>query len=84
MRRYLSLPILAVSLVLANPALASDRASESEIIEKLNDPEFQDGLASMMSGFMGAMMEIPIGQIAASLEKAIPEDMRRDEGYLQY
>ncbi len=79
MRRTLSLPIIAASMVLANPVLATERAPESEMIEKLNDPEFQDGLATMMSGFMGAMMKLPIGQFAASMEKVIPEDMHDGE-----
>jgi hypothetical protein len=78
MRRLLSLPILAVSMALANPAMAAEQASEAEMVEKLNDPEFQDGLTSMMSGFMGAMMALPIGEFAHSIEKAIPENMRRD------
>lgn len=77
MRRLLSLPILAVSMTLANPVMAAERAPESEMIEKLNDPEFQEGLASMMGGFMSAMMDIPIGQFANSVERAIPENMRR-------
>ena len=80
MRRYLSLPILAVSLALANPALAAERAPESEMIEKLNDPEFQEGLTSMLSGLMGAMMKLPIGQFAATIEKAVPADMKKDGG----
>nr|WHW29404.1 hypothetical protein [uncultured bacterium] len=81
MRRLLSLPILAASMALANPVWAADSGTESEMVEKLNDPEFQDGLASMMSGFMAAMMDFPIGQFAHSIERAIPQDMRRDRNF---
>lgn len=81
MRRLLSLPILAVSMALANPAMAAEQTPEAEMIEKLNDPAFQDDLTSMMSGFMGAMMTLPIGEFAHSIEKAIPENMRRDRDF---
>lgn len=78
MRHFLALPLLAVSLSLAVPASAQDQMPESEMIEKLNDPDFQDGMVAMMSGFMTAMMDLPIGQFAAAMEKAVPEDM--DDG----
>ena len=81
MHRLLFLPLLAAATAMASPVMASEQTPESEIMEKLNDPEFQDGLVSMMSGFMGAMMEIPIGQLAHSIEKAIPENMRRDRKF---
>jgi len=76
MRTLLSLPILAVAIALANPVYAAEPAPEAEFVEKLNDPEFQDGLVTMMGGFLGAMMELPIGQIATTMEKAIPEEMK--------
>ncbi len=78
MRHFLALPLLAVSLSLAVPASAQDREPESEMIEKLNDPAFQDGMVAMMSGFLTAMMELPVGQFAAVAEKAVPEGM--DDG----
>ena len=81
MRQFLSLPIFAASMALANPVMAAEEAPETEIIEKLNDPEFQDGLTSMMSGFMGAMMALPIGEFAHSIDKAMPENMRRDRDF---
>ena len=74
----LSLPIAAIALVLANPALAEDRSPESEWAERLNDPAFQDGMADLFSGFMAAMMDLPIGQFAHSMEKALPENARRE------
>lgn len=78
MRHFLALPLLAVSLSLAVPASAQDQTPESEMIEKLNDPNFQDGMVAIMSGFMTAMMDLPIGQFAAAMEKAVPKDM--DDG----
>lgn len=78
MRSLFSLPLLAVSLSLSVPAAAQDEGVESEMIEKLNDPTFQDGMVTMMSGFMAAMMDLPIGQFATAMEKAIPESM--DDG----
>ncbi|MEP2990872.1 MAG: hypothetical protein ABJN65_07795 [Parasphingorhabdus sp.] len=81
MRRLLSLPILAASMAIANPVIAAEQVPESEMIEKLNDPEFQDNLTSMMSGFMGAMMALPIGEFAHSIENAIPETMRDDRDF---
>lgn len=81
MRHILALPLLAVSLSLAAPASAQDREPESELVEKLNDPAFQDGMVAMMSGFMSAMMDLPIGQFAAAMEKAVPEGMDDGEAF---
>ncbi|WP_108811403.1 hypothetical protein [Sphingorhabdus sp. Alg231-15] len=81
MRHFLALPLLAVSLSLAAPASAQDQASESEMIEKFNDPAFQDNMVSVMSGFMTAMMDLPIGQFAAAMEKAVPEGMDDQEAF---
>lgn len=80
-RHFLALPLLAVSLSLAAPASAQDREPESEMIEKLNDPAFQDGMVAMISGFMTAMMDLPIGQFAAAVEKAVPEDMKEEDTF---
>lgn len=81
MRPFLSLPIFAISMALANPVMAAEQAPESEIIEKLNDPEFQDGMTAMMSGLMQAVMALPIGEFAHSIEKAVPDDLRRDRDF---
>jgi hypothetical protein len=81
MRSLFSLPLLAVSLSLSVPAAAQDEAAESEMIDKLNDPEFQDDMVSVMSGFMTAMMDLPIGQFAAAMEKAVPEDLNDGETF---
>ncbi len=81
MRSLFSLPLLAMSLSLSVPAAAQDEGAESEMIEKLNDPEFQDGMVSMMSGFMTAMMDFPIGQFAAAMEKAVPKGMDGGETF---
>jgi len=80
MRYFLTLPLLAVSLSLSVPASARDVAPESEMLEKLSDPAFQDSMANMMAGFMTAMMDLPIGQFAAAMDKAIPENMKKQDG----
>ena len=81
MRYFFALPLLAVSLSLAAPVAAQDHEPESEIVDKLNDPAFQDNMVSMMSGFMAAMMDLPIGQFAAAIEKSVPEGMDDDGAF---
>ncbi len=76
--RRLTLSVFAASFILTGPALAQDAEPEADMVERLNDPAFQDNMVAMMSGFLAAMMDIPVGQIANVVEKAIPEDMRRD------
>ncbi|VAW05363.1 hypothetical protein MNBD_ALPHA04-158 [hydrothermal vent metagenome] len=80
MRHFLALPFLTIALSLSVPAAAQELTPESEMIEKLNDPAFQDGMASMMAGFLSAMMELPIGQFAAAANKAIPDNMKKEGG----
>lgn len=75
MRSLFIVPLVAVSLSIAAPASAQDTAPEPEWTEKLADPEFQDQMAGMMTGFMAMVMEVPIGQFAAAAEKALPEDL---------
>jgi len=77
----ISAPIFAASLILVSPALAQDHQPEAKMVEQLNDPAFQDEMVAMMSGFMMAMMDLPIGQFAQAMDKAMPEDMRRDDGF---
>ncbi len=79
--RHFTLPVFAAALTLANPAQAQDNQPDSEMVERLNDPVFQDDMVSMMSGFMMAMMDLPIGQFAHAMDKAMPENMRRDDGF---
>tara|TARA_R110000796_G_scaffold8843_33_gene29407 strand:- start:26316 stop:26750 length:435 start_codon:yes stop_codon:yes gene_type:complete len=79
--RHFTLPVFAAALTLANPAQAQDYQPDSEMVERLNDPAFQDDMVSMMSGFMMAMMDLPIGQFAQAMDKAMPEDMRGDDGF---
>lgn len=78
--RRLTLSIFAASFLWTGPALAQDAGPEADMVERLDDPEFQDQMVSMMSGFMAAMMDFPIGQFARAMDKAIPDDMRRDRG----
>jgi hypothetical protein len=84
MRRFtlaLSGPIFTASLMLASPALAREPQPDADAIERLNDPAFQDNMVAMMSGFMAAMMDLPIGQFAHAMDKALPEEMRRDDDF---
>lgn len=78
MRSPITLPLLAVALSLSVPAMAQDRNDDSEIVEKLNDPVFQDNMVTMMSGLMGAMMELPVGPFVTAIEQAVPADMQGD------
>lgn len=75
MRSFFIVPLVAVSLSIAVPASAQDAAPEPEWTEKLADPEFQDQMAGMMTGFLAMVMEVPIGQFAAAAEKALPEEL---------
>lgn len=77
--RRLALPIFACALILAGPTLAAERPPEAEIVDKLNDPVFQDDMVATMSDLMRAMMDLPVGEFAAAIDKAIPEDMRGDD-----
>lgn len=77
MRRF-TLSIFTASLIIASPALAREQQLEADTIERLNDPVFQDNMVLMMSGFMAAMMDLPIGKFAHAMDKALPEEMRRD------
>lgn len=77
--RRLALPIFACALILANPALAAEKPPEAEMVEKLNDPAFQDDMVSTISGLMTAMMDLPIGKFAATIDKVISKDMRGDD-----
>jgi hypothetical protein len=80
MRYFLVLPLISLAVSSATPALAQGDRSETDMVERLNDPAFQDNMVSMMSGFMTAMMDLPIGQFAGAMDKAIPEEIRRDRG----
>lgn len=79
--RPVTLPLFVATLALASPALAQEQQPEPEIVERLNDPAFQDNMVSMMSSFMAAMMDLPIGQFAHAMDKAMPDDMRRDDDF---
>lgn len=79
MRHVLILPFLPLAGALATPALAQDHQPADEIVERLNDPAFQDDMVSMMAGAMTAMMDLPIGQFAGILDQTIPLEMRRDD-----
>ncbi|MEO0439332.1 MAG: hypothetical protein AAF067_00505 [Pseudomonadota bacterium] len=77
MRSHILAPLIATSLVIAAPVSAQDpvqeMAPESEWVERLADPEFQEQMAGMLGGFMTVLLDIPIGQFAEAAQKAIPE-----------
>ncbi len=77
--RHFTLPVFAAALILANPVHAQDNQPENEMVERLNDPAFQNDMATMMAGVMTAMMDLPIGQFAGVLDQTIPPEMRRDD-----
>ncbi|MEH6757009.1 MAG: hypothetical protein V7676_05815 [Parasphingorhabdus sp.] len=81
MRQFLALPLLAISLGVTTSASAQDQDANSKIIEKLDDPAFQDSMIAMMSGFMTAMMDLPIGQFAAVIEKSMPETIDKGDSF---
>ncbi len=66
--------------VVAQPARLADDAPRSKdsaadmqkMAQKLGDPEMQDKMADMVDNLSQAMMKLPVGKIAASVEKAIP------------
>ena len=78
--RRLTLSIFAASFLWTGPALAQDAGPEADMVERLDDPAFQGHMVLMMSGIMAAIMDFPIGQVAGVLDKAIPDEMRRDRG----
>ncbi len=62
---------------LATPAaVLANEAPEQKVLQQLNDPAFQDRMAGMMAGVMRAMVVLPVGEIAAGIEQAIPPEMR--------
>lgn len=82
---------ISLASLLAPPALAretndhsGDQSSEDsgnengEMIKKLADPQFQDGMVAMLSGMMGAMMKMPIGPVAAAIDQSLPDGVRHD------
>lgn len=78
MRHVLILPFLSLAAGLATPALAQESRPTDEMVERLNDPAFQDNMVTMMTGLMTAMKDLPIGQIAGVMGNVIPDHMRSD------
>lgn len=63
----------------APAAVMAREAPEQKVLQQLNDPAFQERMAGMMAGLMRAMMVLPVGEIAASMEQVIPPEMRDPE-----
>ncbi len=57
----------------AAPKSAEQSAAEMmAMADKLSDPKSMDQISKMTSGFAAAMMQMPIGQMAAAIDKAAP------------
>lgn len=75
--RYFVLGLMALAAAAPAAARDHDRAPEAEIAEKMNDPVMQDRVTDAMSGVMGAVLDMRVGEI----ERAIDPSSRtpRDE-----
>ncbi len=66
---------------MATPAksfTATDSAGEmNDMAAKMADPRMQDNVAHMVESMTGAMMRLPIGQMAAAVEKARPGTLHK-------
>ena len=49
----------------------------NDIATKMADPHMQDGLAHMVESMTSAMMRLPVGQLAAAVEKASPGTLHK-------
>jgi hypothetical protein len=78
----MALPIaaLALSLTAAPAAFAKDNSltasdSSAEMIKMADEmarPENVEKISNLVEGIAGAMMQMPVGQMAATIEKASP------------
>ncbi|MDZ7588183.1 MAG: hypothetical protein U5J78_03140 [Parasphingorhabdus sp.] len=75
MRKLLISAAVPIGLIVAVPAQAADRSAD-DIAATLNDPAMQEEFAAMATRMVGAMMRLPVGQIATSIETAIPPEYR--------
>jgi hypothetical protein len=48
---------------------------------KMADPRMQDGVADMVGKMAQAMMDMPVGNVAAAIEKAVPGEKVRVNGH---
>ncbi|MEO9599357.1 hypothetical protein [Parasphingorhabdus sp.] len=81
MRPIFMLPLASLALGLAAPAIAQDSRTDIEMVEKLNDTAFQDKMVSTMTGFMTAMMDLPIGEFVRVIDQSIPPEMQGDGNF---
>lgn len=75
--RVLMLPL--AMLAFAAPAHARDGAPapEQKLAERLNDPVMQDRVAGAMSGVMGALLDLRVGELERAIDPDAP--VSRDE-----
>jgi hypothetical protein len=66
---------------------ADDRAEKDDmqadmmaLSDKMADPHVQDGVADMLGRMTQVMMNMPVGNIAAAVEKAVPGEKMRVNG----
>lgn len=82
MRRALFLAVPLAAMIAA-PAAARDsqddaemRKVQTEMVDKLNDPKFQDGMADMMVGLMKALSTMKVAPLMDAAGKMDPKAKR--------
>ncbi len=76
----LPISVIALALIASPAAFANSKAApvsdaSAEMIavaDEMSRPENVKKIANMVEGIAGAMMEMPVGQMAAAIEKASP------------
>ena len=84
MRRALFLAVPLAAMIAA-PAAARDardedrdmREVQTEMVDKLNDPKFQDGMADMVVGMMKALATMKVAPIIDAAAKVDPRAERK-------
>lgn len=68
----------ASALLIAMPVHAQSAPPEAELVDRLNDPVFQEEIGDMFAGFLGAMMTLPVGEVAHAVDRALPDTIDRE------
>lgn len=74
-------PVLAHDVEKAPAKKAAQKFDAKQLeqaAEMLSDPKTVAGISKMVEGFAGAMMQMPIGQMAATIEQAQPGTIKKD------
>lgn len=86
MRAFRTTASMAALFMMASPlAIAQDDtgapASEEQMkrmADRLEDPAMQDSIAVVVEKIAGAMMKLPVGELAGAIENARPGSVKRD------